>query len=174
MTSRVILSLMVFAVFCGQAAGQGQADLDNLAEKLTKHFEKVLPGWTHKRGEPIVKTEKVLIQFWYAPNRSVKIAVSPRSSGNEARDAVQEFISYERTEALRDFGDEAYSWGYGAANIVFRKGRLVFFVSSRADVDADADARTLSREQRFEKEKSERRRLSLEFAKHAVNAVDSP
>ena len=46
--------------------------------------------------------------------------------------------------------------------------------SSRADVDTEADARTLSREQRFEKEKSELRRLSLQFAKHAAEAVDAP
>lgn len=174
MVTILLTTLIVLAGFCGQSTIQDQADLDKLDEKLTKHFEKVLPGWSHKRGEPIAKSENILIQFWYSPNRSVKIAISPHGSGNEAREAVRNFTRYERTEVVWDFGDEAYSWGYGASNIVFRRGRFVFFVSSRAVVDADSDARSLSQQQRFEKEKSERRRLSLEFAKHAVNAVDSP
>ena len=174
MVKIIVVALMVCGSFCTQSNAQGQADLDRLDEKLTKHLEKVMPGWTHKRGEPIVKTENVLIQFWYSTNRSIKIAVSPRSSANEARKAIRDFLKSERTEPLNDSGDEAYSWGYAASNIVFRKGRFVAFVSSYAEIDADPDAQTLSQEQRFEKEKTERRRLSIQFAKHAADAVDSP
>ena len=175
MISRVAFTLIVFGICCGHGGGQGHPDLDKLDEKVKKHFERVLPGWMYKRGTPIVETENVLIQFWYSPNRAVKIAVIPHRSGDEAREAVRDFIKYERTpEIVKDIGDEAYAWGYGASNIAFRRGRLVFYVSSRADVDADADARTLSREQRFDKEKTERRRLSVQFAKHAMDAADAP
>jgi len=175
MIIRVVVALVLLAIPLGHSFGQGQGDLDKLDDKFTKYFERIMPGWTHKRGEPIVKTENVLIEFWYASNRSVKISVAPHKSGEEAREALQAFIKYEaKRETLKDFGDEGYAWGYGSSNIVFRRGRCVVYVSTNAEIDADPDARTLTQEQRFEREKSEMRRLSLEFAKHAVNALDKP
>jgi hypothetical protein len=169
MVTRILFLLMMLAT---PVVSQDQLDLDRLDQKLTKYFERVMPGWEHKRGEPIFKTANVLIQFWYSPNRAIKIAVSPRKSGEEARRGLQNFRKSERTEALSDVGDEAYAWGYGSANIAFRKGRYVFFVSTNAEVDADPGAHLLTQEQRFERERIEKRRLSLQFAKHASKALE--
>jgi len=47
-------------------------------------------------------------------------------------------------------------------------------VSTYAEVDSDPDARMMSRAQRGERERSEMKRLSKEFAKHMTDAIDAP
>jgi hypothetical protein len=152
-----------------------QSDLDKLDEKFTRHIEKVMPGWKHERVEPIVPTENVLIQFWSASERKVKISIMPHSSGAEARTAIENFVKYERNkETLKDIGEEAYAWGYGFSDVVFRKGRYTIFVSTTADIGARPEERTLSQAERFDLMRSEMRRWSMQFAKHAATALDSP
>lgn len=155
------------------ATAQNNQDLDKLDQKFIKHFERVMPGWKHERVEPVYKNENVLIQFWSVPHRKVKISIIPRKSAQEAREILQRDLQLNR-KRLTDVGDEAFSGGYGDGDIAFRRGRFTVYIRTHADVDSDPDARTLSQPQRFEREKSERRRLSIEFAKHAANAVDAP
>jgi hypothetical protein len=152
---------------------QSHADLDKLDEKFAKYFERVMPGWKHERVEPVYKDENVLIQFWSQGNRKVKISILPHRSAEEARDVLQRGLQLNR-QRLMDFGDEAYSGGYGSANIELRRGRFTIYISTYADVDSDPDARTLNQDQRFDRQKNEMRRLSMEFAKHAVGAIDAP
>jgi hypothetical protein len=73
---------------------------------------------------------------------------------------------------LNGFGDEAYAWGFARSKIVFRRGKLVVYVSTRADVGAAPDERLLTQEERLEREKNQMVRWSREFAKHAAKAVD--
>jgi hypothetical protein len=175
MRSPVFIALVSTLLLAGSTLAQPQSDLDRLDEKFTRYFERVLPGWKHERVEPVWKGENVLIQFWSLSNRKVKISVLPHKSGEEAREALESFVQSEwNKQPLRDFGDEAFTWGYGLSNVAFRRGRLTIYVSTYADVDSDSDARTLSQEQRFEREKNEMRRLSREFAKHGASAIDAP
>jgi hypothetical protein len=74
---------------------------------------------------------------------------------------------------IRDLQDEAYGWGMDKANIVLAKDRFILFISSDAHVEFDADAKSLTREQKDERERAERGKLTHKFAKHFLAASDS-
>lgn len=173
MLNRVLILVLMVAAL-PVSATQGRFDLDKLNEKFVRHFEKVLPGWEHRRVQPADKDENVMIQFWSLGNRKIKISVLPHSSAEAARDALKSFVGSDPKRESLQFGDEGYAWGYGGGSIALRKGRLTIYIRGFADIDSDADARSLSQDQRFDREKAEIKRLSREFAKHAVNAVDAP
>jgi hypothetical protein len=78
------------------------------------------------------------------------------------------------SKTLSDVGEEAYAWGYGLSDIAFRKGRYNVFVSTTAEIGGRSEERTFSQQQRFDLMKSEMRKWSREFAKHASNAIDTP
>lgn len=175
MTSRAFTLMAVVILWQGIAAGQNPADLDTLHEKLKTRFHQVMPDWEGKRGEPIQGDRNVLVEFWanVSRDRIVKISIVPRTSVEEARNAIEEFVKYDREkEQLRGFGDDAYAWGYGLSNIVFRRGKLTVFVSTMADVETDSDARLLSQDQKAVRMKSEMSRLSKDFAKHVATVID--
>jgi hypothetical protein len=172
---KLFVALVLASIFLTAAAAQDHSELDQLDAKAMRHIETKMPGWRHRRGQPIKGSENVLIERWGSSNRVVSISVVPHKSANEARQALNDFVKYDtKTERLNGFGDEAFAWGYGQANVVFRRGRFNVYVSTYAEVDADADASTLSSEQRGERERLEMRRLSREFAKHMVSAIDLP
>lgn len=175
MKRKSIAAFVLLNLLIGQSIAQGLSDLDKLDQKLVRYFEKAMPGWKHERVEPVTKGENVLIQFWSFSNRKVKVSVLPHKSAGEAREILQRHVRYTfNKQELSDVGDEAYAGGYGSADITFRKGRFTVYISTYADVDSDSEARTLSQQGRFEREKNEMRRWSREFAKHVANAVDSP
>lgn len=172
-----VLFAIVMSVLAtvGAATAQVDADLGRLEEKASRHLENKMPGWKHKRGEPVRGSESVLVDFWSFPNRNVKIAVVPYSSGQKAKEAFEEFMKYQpKREELKGLGDDAYCWGYALSNVTFRRGKYIVYLSSFAAVDSDPDARSLSPEQREERQKSEVRRWSREFAKHMATAIDQP
>jgi hypothetical protein len=175
MRSRILIAVALLTLLFSQAVGQDQPDLDRLDEKFTHHLESRLPGWKHERGEAMQGSTNVLIQYWSFENRRVKLAIIPQKSAQEAREKMQ-LVAKDMRDAkeLKGFGDEAYSWGYAESNVVFRRGRFTIYVSTYAEVDSDPDARMMSRAQRGERERSEMKRLSKEFAKHMTSAVDAP
>ena len=117
----------------------------------------------------------VLIQYWSFENRRIKIAIIPQKSAQEAREKMQLAVKDMRDAVeLKGLGDEAYSWGYAGANVMFRRGRFAVFVSTYAQVESDPDARNLSPLQRGERERSEMKRLSEVFAKQMATAIDLP
>src|SRR5215831_18843923 len=169
MIGRAFTLAAVVILWQSVAVGQSPADLVNLHEKLKSRFHQVMPGWEGRRGEPIQGDKNVLVEFWTdsTRNRIVKISIVPRASVEEARNAIEEFVKYDREkEQLQGLGDDAYAWGYGLSNVVFRRGKLTVFVSTTADVEADSDARMLSQEQKGARMKSEMNRLSRDIAKH--------
>lgn len=165
----VIFSLTAFA-----AKPTNQTTLDALDEKIRGDFQETLPGWKHERVEPIVKTENVLIQFWSCENKKVKVSILPHESAEKAHEVFKNFETYSMNkQVLNDLGDEAIGWGYGSANVTFRKGKFTVYISGGVDISADPDFRSLSDEQRFEREKSEAVRLDREFAKHVARVLDA-
>jgi uncharacterized protein involved in exopolysaccharide biosynthesis len=102
------------------------------------------------------------------------IQIVSHKSGHEAREALREFVQYDREkEQLKGLGEEAYAWGYGLANIAFVRGKFIVYTSSSSAVE-DSVARALTQIERVEREQSEMRRLSREFARHVSNAIDEP
>ena len=148
-------------------------DVNGLDEKLRRYLEQTMPGWTHERVEPLAKSENVLIQFWSSSNRRVKVSILVHKSTAEAKDVLQQHAKYSSdNESLRDLGDEAYATR--SSDVAFRRGSLTIYLTAIANVDADADAQTLTQTQRSDRERSEMRRLSREFAKQVAMAIDSP
>lgn len=175
MRNRIVTAAILSLLCLSHAAAQNQEDLDRLGDKLSHHLATKMPGWKHKRGEPMLGSKNVIEDFWSLPNRVVKVSVVPHKSAVEARDALLGFVKYDREkEELTGVGDEAYAWGYGLSNIAFRRGQFTVFVSTTASVDEDPDARSLSQVERGQREKSEIRRLSREFAKHLADAMALP
>lgn len=171
----IVAGLILLVLLTGQVAAQNDPELDRAQEKLTRHIESKMPGWKHRRGEPIQGSKGVLIDRWSAANRVVTISVVQYDSVRSAQEVLQPLIKYEKQkEELQGFGDEGYAWGYGLSNIVFRRGKLIVYVSTYAEVESDPDARGLTSSQRGERERSEMRRLSEEFGKHAVTALNLP
>lgn len=176
MKNRFFSAFVLVTLLSAQAlVAQNQSELDALDEKIKRHFEKTIPGWKHERVEPVMKSENVLIEFWSAGNRKVKVSILPHNSEEEAREVFKRRGQYGlNKEVLKGLGDEAAASGYGGSDLAFRRGKYTIYIRSTADVDADPDARGLTQEQRFEREKSEMRRLSREFAKHVADALDAP
>ena len=175
MKRQVLVALVFSSVCIAQVWAQGQVDLDRLEVKLSRHIETKMPGWKHRRGEPMSHSSNVLIEVWSFPEKGVKIQIVPYKSAQEAREVLKGFLKYESDkEELEGLGDEAYAWGVRRADVVFIRGKFIVYVESGANIDAEPDARRLSEPERFEREKTEVKRLSMEFAKHMVNALDLP
>ena len=176
MKNRILAVFMFLTVVIGHGFAQDSSELNILDEKLTRHFEQKMPDWKHQRGQPIAGSgENVLIEFWSFANRKVKVSILLHRSVEDAQQVMQNHVRYAfNKEILTGLGDEAVASEYGSSLVAFRRGKFTVYISTFADVDADADARSLNQEQRFEREKSEMKRWSREFAKHVVNAMDAP
>src|SRR5437879_4761438 len=114
----LLVALTLFVVFLIHAVAKAQSEADRLEDKLSHYIETKMPGWKHKRGEPMVGTSKdVVTEFWASSNRVVKISIMPHKSADEAREAIREFVKYDREKQdLIGLGDEAYAWGFGLGN----------------------------------------------------------
>jgi len=92
------------------------------------------------------------------------VAIAVRATADDAKNEVREALRYRKgIEQLIGFGNEAYDSGINGSNIVLRRGRYVIYININAEVDADEDARILSRSQREEKRKSEVQPIRKEF-----------
>ena len=176
MKNRAFAAFAFLAFLISPALTQDRPELDALDDRIKRHFEKALPGWKHKRVEPIVKTENVLIQFWSLANKGVKISILPHRSVEQAKAVFKEHERYSgpNKEALTELGDEAVASGYASSLVAFRRGRYTVYISAGVDVYSDPDAGSLTEAQRLEREKSENRRVSRELAKHTADALDTP
>ena len=173
MTSRILWALLLSGLFVTQAAAQSQISMDVLEEKFSSHIRTKMPGWTHRRVQPMLNSPNVLIEVWSFPNRSVKISVVPYKSAQQAREVLQGFLKYEpNREEVKALGDEAYARGVMRSHLVFRRGKFLVYVEAGADIDAEPNMARLSAPERIEREKNEVKKLSKEFAKHLVAAID--
>jgi hypothetical protein len=175
MTKRIVGSIILAMTLLAHAEAQQDAELDQTGNNLARFIEARLPGWQHKRGTLIQGSRDVIVEVWTFPNRLVKVSMTRRKSVEEAHERLMTFAQEEGdARELKDFGDEAYSWGEEGSNIIFRRGKYTISVATIADVERDVDAQALTREQKRGRRKSEMRRLSRELAKHAANAIDAP
>ena len=175
MKQPVFVAFVLLPILLGIVGAEASAELDRLDEKLTRHFEKAMPNWKHERVEPIAGSgNSVLIEFWSFSNRKVKVSVLLHKSVPDAEAVMQNHARYSFNKlTLTGLGDEAYASGYGSSDVAFRKGKFTVYVSTTADVDADADAQEFTHGQRSEREKAEMQRWSMEFAQHVVSAMDA-
>ncbi len=175
MHRQLVGGLILLAVLASTATAQNDAELDRLNGRVIQHLESKMAGWTHRQVDPIQGSKGMIIHHWQNSHRVVTISIVRYDSADRAVAAMQPFIKYERQkEELQGFGADAYAWGYGLASIVFRRGRFLFYVETYAAVESDPDAQTLTALEKGTRERSEMKRLSLEFAKHMVTAIDQP
>jgi hypothetical protein len=171
MQIHLISALVFLGMLASTAMAQDDGELERVATKVTQHIATQMPGWQNKRL--IQPSKNVVIDFWSIPNRIVKISLIQQESDEETRTSLAKFARHEpNILAVKGLGDEAYSWGYGGSNIVFRRGKYSVWVSTNAEVDHDADAAVLSWEQKSERKISEERRLSKEFATRAADVIN--
>jgi hypothetical protein len=170
-TRQLIGALVLGGVLAGTAISQNDVELERLANQVTEHIATQMTGWQHKRL--MQPSKDIVVDFWTGTNRIVKISIMQRTSVEEAHYNFMKLPREEQdTRELKGLGDEAYSWGYGRSNIVFRRGKYTVYVSTNAEVDRDVDAGPLSGEQKSERKISEMTRLSSEFAKHIAAVID--
>ena len=175
MSSRILIFAALCLLYLNYSQAQTQDDLDALDQKISHHVQTKMTGWTHKRVEPIKGSKGVLVETWSFPNKGVKVAVSTLKSAEEARRSLEGFVKdTKEAELLKGYGDEAYIWGYGGSDLVVRRGRYIVYINAGANVEADPDIRTLSHAERQARQNSEMRRLTKEFARHLINALDLP
>jgi hypothetical protein len=175
MKTRIFMVLIVFGLTAIQGTAQNQSELDRIEDKLTRQVASKMPGWKYRRGQPMQGSSNVVVGFWVSSNRVVKVSIMQHESAQHAKEVLRGFVKYEsQKEELKGLGDEAYGWGYGMSNVVFTRGNVIVYVSTYAEVESDPEARSLSPVERGEREKSEMKRWSREFAKHAVNGIDLP
>lgn len=175
MKRQILLGLLLLAALGVPVIAQTDAELESVDEKLIRHLETKMPGWQHRRVNPIEGSKKVIINHWQTSTRVVTISIVRYDSAVKAQETMQPFIKYMRQkEELKGFGADAYAWGYGLSNIMFRRGRFVISLSAYADVGSDPDGRAISPEQKSERERSEMKRLTEQFAKHVFAAMDTP
>jgi len=176
MKERLLVAFVSSTLLFSNTFAQASLELDRLDQKLTRYFEKTMPYWKHERVEPIAGSgDNVLIEFWSFSNRKVKVSVLLHNSVADAQEVMRDHARYSlNKQTLVGLGDEAYASGYGSSDVGFRKGKFTVYVSTVADVDADADAQSLTQDQRFKREKSEMQRWSRQFAQHVVTAMDAP
>jgi len=176
MKIRALVAFVFLLLVFSYTLAQASVELNRIDQKLTRYFENTMPNWKHERGEPITGSgDNVLIEFWSFSNRKVKVSVLLHKSVQQAQEVMQNHARYSfNKQALVGLGDEAYASGYGSSLVAFRKGKLTVYVHTDAFVDGDADAQSLTQQQRDEREKSEMQRWSREFAQHVVSAMDVP
>jgi|SRR5881394_1178750 len=167
------LSIAIMLVH-GYASAQTDLDLDALDQKLQHQLETKMPGWEHRRIQPIEGSKGVLIQTWTMPNRGVRVVVSRAKSAAEAKESLERFMRQVKGQPLSGFGDGAFVWGFDGSDLELRKGRYIFELNAGANVMADSDALRLTPAQRHERQQSELKRIIREFAKHAADAIDDP
>jgi hypothetical protein len=164
MKSSISTLLIVLGLIFSSAVGQENLELDRLEQKTSIQLKQQLSGWSYKRLPPFTPGSNVLDQKWSSGNRIVMVAIAVRATADDAKNEVREALRYRKgIEQLIGFGNEAYDSGINGSNIVLRRGRYVIYININAEVDADEDARMLSRSQREEKRKSEVQRIRKEF-----------
>jgi hypothetical protein len=172
--SQVAVLVVLGTLLLSQARAQDRAKLDALDEKIRRDFAETMPDWKHERVDPIVKTEKVLIQFWSFAHRKVKVSILFHESVEKSHEVFKNYERYNAKEVLSGLGEEAVASGYAAADVAFRIDKFTVYISTVADVDSDADAKSLSESERTTRERSEMVRLSREFARQVARVLDAP
>ena len=148
---------IILVLLVSVAAGQGNAELDQLNEKIGSHLESAFPGWKHRRVTPFWPSSKILVQVWCSPAHvNVKVDVTVRDSEEDAKKELHSFLEFRKEpQELKGFGDEAFFPERNGRDIVLRRGRYVIYLNMV----------TLSGENGVEASQSEVQKIGIEFAK---------
>lgn len=151
--------LLLGLLFPLQGQTPAGSDLDGIGERLVSFFKKERPDWEHNTVEPgpipapgTQPNRNVAVHFWRSGkclkvdavvegkvrealpvHCAVKVAISQFPSAEAARVYLNGFAERERPRktpwTLRPIalGDEGYGWSM--SNVVFRKGRFVYWLS---------------------------------------------
>lgn len=187
-----LVSLICFVIIVGQSVAQGQSELDRVADKIKSVIEASEPGWQCVRGQPMAsptESPRLLIEacslysevpITRASTKRVRVRyisfdITPHQSAEEARRLLHDFVTgrAQQVKEQPNLGDEAYFWGMDNTHIVMVKGRFTIFIRALAHTEYDADAKSLSYDQKNARSKAERLRLTPQFARHVATALGS-
>jgi hypothetical protein len=120
------------------------ADLDAISQVIEQAVNVKMPGWKHRRGEPIGGSKGVLVESYSSKDATIKLSVIPYASSEEAASRMKDFAAKgDVSEKLSDLGDEGCAWGYRGSKFAFRRRNLNIFVSIEAD---DMDKEKVSKQ----------------------------
>ncbi|HEX7721295.1 MAG TPA: hypothetical protein VF397_04000, partial [Pyrinomonadaceae bacterium] len=126
MKRQILLDLLLLAALGVPVIAQNDTELEGVDDKVIRHLETKMPGWQHRRVNSIEGSKGVIINHWQTSARIVTISIVRYDSANQAQETMQPFIKYMRQkEELKGFGEDAYAWGYGLSNIMFRRGKFI-------------------------------------------------
>ncbi len=116
------LILILLITVGGTQAQNLKSELSDPAKKLDDAFDQNLRGWARTRGEPLLGSPSVLIEFWKSFDRTVKVSV------------VLDPVGDLRVEARRRKGEEtdgierAFVDGYCSNTVSLHRGRLGIYI----------------------------------------------
>jgi len=115
-------------------------DLDQISEAVQRAVQEKMPGWKHRRGQPITGSGNVLVESYSSKDATIKLSVIPYDSKEEAEKEIKDLFAKEGAQRrLADLGDEGCAWGYRGSKFAFRRHNLNVFVSIEADDMTDKE-----------------------------------
>lgn len=157
------VAAVVIALVLTPVAQSRVFDLTNLGDTIAKSIQLKKPEWRYESVTPMKGSENVILQQWISATQSVRVAIVPHKSVEDAAKAMRDTARDGGTlEALPDLADEAFSWGRGTVS--FRRQHLTIHVSAVTTSDTlDLDETT--------KNLKEERSLCKEFARIVADAI---
>jgi hypothetical protein len=129
----LILAFMITTGTVTQAGHAPKIDVSQLSDLVEKAGKEKMPEWKYLRGEPVYKGENVLIASFSSSDKRVVVAIVPYRSQAEAESRLRDYVARDKAYQKLDDFDEGYSCGFAHSQVVFKKGRLVVFVSIMLD-----------------------------------------
>ena len=148
----LICALVQFSSFPSVAQRSVPEYLDKISEVIQRAVEAKMPGWRHRRGEPIKGSKDVLVESYTSGDANIKLSVIPYASNEEAASRMRNFKGND-AEKVSDLGDEGHAWGYRHSKFAFTQNKLNIFVS----IDAD--------------DMTDKEKISKQFAKVVADAL---
>jgi hypothetical protein len=134
----LICALTQFSALPSVAQRSVPEYLDRISEVAQKAVETEMPGWKHRRGEPIKGSGDVLVESYSSGDTTIKLSVIPYASEEEAAGRMRSFKGHD-AEKLSDLGDEGHAWEYRRSKFAFKKHKLNIFVSIAAEDMTDKE-----------------------------------
>lgn len=105
------------------------SDLTRLGDVIAKSVQLKKPEWHFESIIPQKPSENVILQQWTLADQSVRVAIVPHSSPEDAAKAMGDLArDGQSIEAVQDLADEGFSWGRGTVS--FRRQHMTIHVSA--------------------------------------------
>src|SRR5437660_1300988 len=139
------------------------SDLTRLGDVIANSIQLKKPEWHFESLVPMRESEKVILQQWTFGDQSLRVALVPHNSPEDAARAMSDVArDGQSIEAVPDLADEGFAWGRGIVS--FRKQNVTIHVSA-VTTNVTRDPKVVA------KNVKEERKLCKEFARLIADAI---